>query len=134
MKLCCLTIVPNICIKTNSPSSYPLVMECQSEANGCIIAPLQASLILKWGLLNKTRGNSCHCQWTMSARSCSFKKLNYLNFQKQILTNPKSKSRSKQTTGFSLKSQFPTVQPANRPPPGKFQRRKLELYIQNKSC
>ena len=53
-----------------------------------------------------------------------------------LLTNPKSKSRSKRTTGFSLKSQFPTVQPAGRPttPPGKFQRRKLELYIQNKSC
>ena len=39
-------------------------------------------------------------------------------------------------TGFSLKSDFPTTQPASHPPtqPGKFQKSKTQQYIQNKSC
>ena len=37
----------------------------------------------------------------------------------------------KLTTSFSLKSQCPTTHPH---PPGKFQRSKIELYLQNKSC
>ena len=46
-------------------------------------------------------------------------------FFKLLLTNPKSKSKSKWMTGFSLKSQFPTDHPSH-PLPGKFQQRKLE--------
>ena len=42
------------------------------------------------------------------------------------------KSKSRLTTGFSLKSDFPTTHPATHP--GKFQISKIQQYIQNKSC
>ena len=46
----------------------------------------------------------------------------------RILTNPKSKSKSKGTTGFSLKSQFPNhpvSHPASHPPPEKVSKKQV---------
>ena len=57
------------------------------------------------------------------------------NLSQTHFDKPKVVSQSqsqKLTTWFSLKSQCPTTPPPT--PPGKFQRSKIELYFQNKSC
>ena len=51
------------------------------------------------------------------------------------MINSNSKSKSILTTGFSLKSDFPTSHPASHAAtPEKFQKQKIQQYVQNKSC
>ena len=72
--------------------------------------------------------NFCHLQILTSELFVVFVKK---------LTNPKSKSKSQWTTGFSLKSQFPTSHPATHPPGkvskkqvrARYPKQKLLVYV-----
>ena len=87
-------------------------------------------------------GNIC-CQFhpTTSPKRSSFpNSLGYVEYRVKLrltylkLTNPKSKSKSKSrlTTGFSLKSEFPTTHPPDHPPGKVSKKQDTEVYPKQK--